>query len=156
MTNPADTGRASGTSPQQSARSLPHISVCVCTYKRQHLLPRLFEALSVQHTRGLFSYSVVVADNDAQESARQAVAECGARFGVLVTYCVEPRQNISRARNKALEHTKGEYIAFIDDDEFPIEEWLVTLFEACQQHHVDGVLGPVKPFFAAPPPHWIL
>ena len=29
-------------------------------------------------------------------------------------YCVEPRQNIALTRNKAIEHAKGDFIAFID------------------------------------------
>ena len=39
--------------------------------------------------------------------------------GCRVKYCVEPRQNIALARNKALQNAEGDLIAFIDDDEFP-------------------------------------
>jgi len=80
MTDPVDTtGRASAAPPQHSAGSLPHISVCVCTYKRAHLLHRLFEKLAAQQTRGRVTDSVVVADNDndVQQSARQAVRIAG-------------------------------------------------------------------------------
>ena len=40
-----------------------HISVCICTYKRATFLGRLLENLRDQDTSGLFTYSVVVADN---------------------------------------------------------------------------------------------
>src|SRR4029450_12464401 len=67
-----------------------------------------------------------------------------------------PEQNIALARNKALEHEKGEFVAFIDDDEFPIGNWLQTLVTTCDEYSVDGVLGPVKPHFDATPPEWII
>src|ERR1051325_8420557 len=70
--------------------------------------------------------------------------------------CVEPRQNIALARNMAVANAKGDFIAFIDDDELPGGEWLLTLFSAYQQYGVDGVLGPVKPRFDEPPPKWVV
>jgi succinoglycan biosynthesis protein ExoM len=59
------------------------------------------------------------------------------------------------SRNKALENAKGEFIAFLDDDEFPAERWLYDLFRPCKAYKVDGVLGPVKPYFDHEPPRWI-
>ena len=50
----------------------------------------------------------------------------------------------------------GDFALFIDDDEFPaIDSWLHTLLKTCLNHKVDGVLGPVKPFFEAEVPKWL-
>jgi succinoglycan biosynthesis protein ExoM len=98
----------------------------------------------------------VVVDNDDAESATRVVEEFVATSTIRVTYCVEPRQNIALARNKAIENAKGDYVAFIDDDEFPTDRWLLTLFKACEDYHVDGVLGPVKPHFDQEPPRWVV
>jgi glycosyltransferase involved in cell wall biosynthesis len=97
-----------------------------------------------------------VADNDPEQSAKQIVASFATTSKVPSVYCVEPRKNIALARNKALEKATGEFIAFIDDDEFPVEDWLLNLLTACQQFNVAGVLGPVKPHFEEPPPRWIV
>jgi succinoglycan biosynthesis protein ExoM len=133
-----------------------HISVCICTFKRPALLKRLLSKLECQRTEGRFTYSVVVADNDAEESAKQTVASFGSTSNIPLVYCVETRKNIALARNKALENATGEFIAFIDDDEFPVEDWLLSLFKACQDFNIAGVLGPVKPHFEEPPPRWIV
>jgi glycosyltransferase involved in cell wall biosynthesis len=135
----------------------PHICVCICTYKRLPFLRRLLTAVAAQETGGLFTYSVVVADNDSQESARSVVDESAAAQSTMrVSYCVESRQNIALTRNKAIEHAKGDFIAFIDDDEWPTARWLLTLFMACRTYDVDGALGPVKPHFDEQPPQWVL
>jgi len=124
-----------------------HISVCVCTYRRPQLLKRLLEGLGGQETRGLFTYSIVVADNDHLRSAELVVSSFSAALLIPIKYCVESQQNIALARNKAIENAEGDFVAFIDDDEFPTRRWLLTLYETCRQHGVDGVLGPVKPHF---------
>jgi len=109
-----------------------------------------------QETRGLFSYSIVTVDNDGERSAESTVSEVKAISQVPIVYCNEPRQNIARARNKAVEIATGEYIAFIDDDEFPCEGWLLKMFQTCTRYHVDGVLGPVLRHFDETPPRWLV
>jgi succinoglycan biosynthesis protein ExoM len=136
--------------------TMPHISVCICTFKRPELLKHLLECLQTQKTQGQFTYSVVVSDNDAAESARPVVTAFLASSHLPVAYCVEPQQNIALARNNAVRHATGEFIAFIDDDEFPAEAWLQNLYNACISHQVAGVLGPVKSHFETQPPRWII
>jgi len=135
---------------------LLHISVCICTYKRPDLLQRLLRDLLTQETGGLFTYSIVVVDNDHAQSAQPVVSELASGSSVPVKYCVEPRQGIAMARNHAVANATGEFIAFIDDDEFPIREWLLRLFSTWKQNSVDGVLGPVKPHFNADAPKWVI
>lgn len=137
------------------ATHVPHISVCVCTYKRPILLWRLLTGLSRQETGGHFTYSVVIADNDETRSAESLVSRARTELGLSIEYCVEPRQNIALARNRVVQNAQGEYLAFIDDDEFPCLSWLLTLFNTCRDHNVDGVLGPVLRHFDQTPPKWI-
>jgi succinoglycan biosynthesis protein ExoM len=133
---------------------LPHISVCICTYKRADLLKRALDALSGQETAGLFTFSIVVVDNDEMESARAVAAAHDS--GIRLTYCVEPRQNIALARNKAIANATGDFVAFLDDDEYPIGKWLVTLFRDCKRYGADGALGPVRPYFDEKAPKWVV
>jgi succinoglycan biosynthesis protein ExoM len=133
-----------------------HISVCVCTYKRPEFLKRLLNALGEQETGGLFTYSIVVADNDRLQSGEAVVEDFRKSHSVAIRYCVEGRQNIALARNQAIENADGDFVAFIDDDEFPAGNWLLNLFRACEQYQVDGVLGPVRRHFDETPPKWIV
>lgn len=135
--------------------SVMHITVCICTFKRPVLLQRLLHELDRQVSDGQFSYSIVVADNDSEESARHVVSEFVKSSSLQTRYCIEPRQNIALARNKALECCTGEFVAFIDDDEIPDRDWLSNLFKACNKHEVAGVLGPVMPRFEHEPPRWV-
>lgn len=137
--------------------NVPHISICICTFRRPHLLGRLLQEISRQRTNSLFSYCVVVVDNDASESSKDSVAEFQSTSSLSVTYTVEPEQNIALARNRAIANSRGDFLAFIDDDEVPgTSEWLLTLFQTCQAYKVDGVLGPVLPRFQGTPPAWVV
>jgi cellulose synthase/poly-beta-1,6-N-acetylglucosamine synthase-like glycosyltransferase len=153
---PVNSVKTAGDNSAAPAAGAPHISVCICTYKRPDLILRSLESLAVQETNGLFTFSVVVVDNDRLQSAQSVVSEFAAASSVPVTYCVEPRQNIALARNKAIANSSADLIAFLDDDEFPTKQWLLTLFTALNHYGVDGVLGPVKPHFDQQPPSWVV
>jgi succinoglycan biosynthesis protein ExoM len=142
--------------PDVMANKTKHICVCICTYKRAPLLKRLLEELRNQDTGGLFSYSIVVVDNDYLRSAEALVSAFASHSSVSIKYCIEPRQSISLARNKAVENSQGDFVSFIDDDEFPTQHWLLTLFDTCNEYNVDGVQGPVKRHFDEQPPKWVV
>jgi glycosyltransferase involved in cell wall biosynthesis len=131
------------------------ITVCICTYKRPIYLLRLLTTLNYQLTDGLFSYSITVVDNDCLCSAKDIVNYFMTKSNIRINYWVEPNQNISLARNMCIEKTKGEFLAFIDDDEFPADNWLLILFKAIKKYHSDGVLGPVIPHYEKSPPYWV-
>ena len=131
-----------------------HVTVCICTFRRPDLLRHLLNELPHQKTEGSFTYSVVVADNDREQTARPVVSEFAVRSSIPVTYCVEPRRNIALVRNKALALATGDFIAFIDDDEYPSPTWLYELFQTCTGNGADGAVGPVTPYFATEPPDW--
>jgi glycosyltransferase involved in cell wall biosynthesis len=133
-----------------------HISICICTYKRPGLLKKLLEALLDQNTNNNFMFSIVVIDNDQDCSAKAVIKEIQGLTKVDIIYQVESIQNIARARNLAVLSSIGNYIAFIDDDEIPIKNWISYLYETCKNYNVDGVLGPVVPVFEKKTKEWMV
>lgn len=133
-----------------------HISVCICTYKRPNLLEHLLGKLESLKTDDLFTYSIIIVDNDNHESARTVIEDFAGKSRIPVRYNSEPRRSFALARNMAVDNAKGDFVAFIDDDEFPGNEWLFQLHRALKVYKADGILGPILPYFSAEPPHWIV
>ena len=141
--------------PVEEHVRVDHIAVCICTYRRPAELTKLLSEIEKQQTRGSFTFSVVVVDNDAAESAKAVVEAFAAGSSVRVEYYCERTQNISLARNRAVMNATGEYVALIDDDEWPGAQWLLNSYEAARRYKADGVLGPVRPCFERDPPQWV-
>jgi glycosyltransferase involved in cell wall biosynthesis len=120
------------------------------------MLERLLSKLALQETDGHFDFSVVVVDNEASGLAQETVMRLQSKLDLDISYNIEPEQTIPAARNHALRLARGNYIGIIDDDEFPPQQWLVTLYRAIRVFDADGALGPVHPFFEQEPPAWLL
>lgn len=120
------------------------------------MLSKLLSKLHDQVTINQFTYSVDIVDNDVNQSAKDIVKVWQEQSTIQIDYYFEPEQNIALARNKAVENAKGDFIAFIDDDESPEDTWLSNLFKAYHTYKCDGILGPVKPHFEGVPPTWLV
>jgi len=105
---------------------------------------------------GEISLDIIVVDNDRLEFARAIVEEVRKQYKHNIIYSTEPKKNISAARNKCLELSKGELIAFIDDDEIAMEDWLLQLIKTMKQFNADIVFGRVTPTYPKETPSWII
>lgn len=133
-----------------------HISVCIATYKRNQLLRKLILSLLSQKTDGLFSYSIIVVDNYKEEAAKKVVEEIIKTSAISVRYYSQPIKNIAITRNLAVEKSTGNYVAFIDDDEYPVSDWLYNLYMTIKAYDCDIVNGPVNPYFEKNTAKWII
>src|ERR1700761_7269699 len=75
-----------GTGFKRTGMAKDHISICVCSFKRPHLLQNTLENLRNLKTDSQFTYSVVVADNDRAESAKATVEGFARTAGFEVVY----------------------------------------------------------------------
>lgn len=131
------------------------IDICSCTYRRPALLNRMLTSVLRQETRGAFDFSVIVIDNDSGSSAESVVAGFMSANRRIV-YDVEPERNISLARNRALSHASGDFVAIIDDDEEADPMWLYHLYRAMIRYDADVVFGPVSRRFDVEPPAYVM
>ncbi|MFT7617057.1 MAG: succinoglycan biosynthesis protein ExoM [Planctomycetota bacterium] len=135
------------------------LTVCALTYRRPEGLKRLLEGFeSLEKSPEWKSLDFVIVDNDPNESGRALCEEFqnDEALGTTLRYINQPIQGIARSRNVALDAAEnGDWTAFIDDDERPEKDWLVSLYASAVQHEADVVGGPVAPIIEGDPPSWI-
>jgi len=129
------------------------VDICIATYKRPEALEILLRALQKQELKTI-QLRVIVIDNDRARSAEPVVEKFlqSRQFDLL--YDVEPEQNIALARNRGLANSQSSYIAFIDDDEFPVATWLQSLLHCLTTYRADIVFGPVFKTLPDDAPSW--
>ena len=130
------------------------IDVCIATFRRPTLLGRLLADVQSQVLPDGIRVHTIVVDNDPLGSAHPIVL-AGQLAGMSLEYLTQHERNIALSRNCALAHSRGELIAFVDDDERAPKWWLSALLSAMERHHADVVLGPVTGIPPEGTPAWI-
>lgn len=134
------------------------VAICIATCGRPKWLGRLLQAIRRQDVPSDVRVVVVVCDNDERESAADIVAQNSGPW-LQMLYVHEPRRGIPFARNASVDvalKQSIDAIAFIDDDEEPNPDWLVTLIAAQQRLSADVVQAPVVPVHSPGTADWVI
>lgn len=130
------------------------ISVVICTFERPHLLARALRTARAQDLPPGMAAEIAVVDNAPSGSARPVVEAIADEPGWPVRYLAQPVPNISHARNHGVAGTRGEFVVFLDDDEWCEPGWLAALATTARTSGADVVFGAVEPDFVDGPPAW--
>jgi succinoglycan biosynthesis protein ExoM len=142
-----------------SATVRPLVMVAVCTYNRNEPLATLLEAIIVNAERlgDRAAVGVVVVDDSSDGKARAVAERFEGRFELGILYRLSGRQNISLARNLAIETAceRSDWTVMTDDDCEPVPEWLEALLEMQQETGADAVTGPLVRRVPPGSPKWL-
>jgi glycosyltransferase involved in cell wall biosynthesis len=96
---------------------------------------------------------IIVIDNNSNDKTKEYICNIRSSY---INYYLETKQGLSHARNKGIKVSKGEFLAFVDDDAVIDDKWLISLLlqlEKKQKNHIYG--GPIFPNFEVECPKWI-
>jgi len=133
------------------------VAICICTYRRQKLLRELLRELAglTFHKVAVPRLTIVVVDTPDESGSAEQVCEASS-LPWPIKYVVEPRRGLTYARNRAIvEAGEVDFLAFIDDDEFPSPQWLDEHLWTQSQFAADVVSGPSLPKYAPEVADWI-
>ncbi|MDP3494798.1 MAG: glycosyltransferase family 2 protein [Hyphomonadaceae bacterium] len=126
----------------------PVVSIIIPTFRRPERAVEAARSALAQVCETAFE--VVLIDNDPAGSALEALRALGDARVVVVH---EPRAGVANARNAGLRASRGDTIAFLDDDELAPPAWLAQLLRVQREKKADVVFGPVRTKLAATPRH---
>ncbi|HYW96767.1 MAG TPA: glycosyltransferase family 2 protein [Bacteroidales bacterium] len=110
------------------------ISVIVTTYKRSDYLLRCLESLTRQ-TAPATAYEVIVVDNNsADDTASMTKKFIDDHKDITIRYFLETKQGLSFARNRGISESRGDIVAFIDDDAVAHPDYCRSLAEAAKDY----------------------
>jgi cellulose synthase/poly-beta-1,6-N-acetylglucosamine synthase-like glycosyltransferase len=128
--------RSGVTGEKRADAGEPVASIIVCTRDRPDVLGRCLSSL--RELQAEFPYEIVVVDNSSAGTAREVVADASVR------YVHEARRGLSRARNAGVDASRGDVLAFIDDDAVADTRWLSALVRVFDEGDVGAAAGEIS------------
>ena len=134
------------------------LCVCIPTCNRQNMLKNLLISIIniIDNNKFNFEINIIVVDNDSNGSSFDCVKKLDKEY---IYYFIEKTKGYSNVRNKCLKEAKSigaDYLIFIDDDEYPINNWIQKFYNKMLEGY-DIIFGPVFPEFKNfNPPKWII
>ena len=113
---------------------MKRLSLIIATYNRCEQLMITLGSVAKQSAKAEL-WECIVVDNNSKDATRQRVEEFIAEHPeVAVRYHYESQQGLSYARNAGIAVAEGDILAFIDDDERIVEEFIEAYIELFDSH----------------------
>lgn len=132
------------------------ISLVIATYNRAEQLLATLRSV-VEQSLAPEAWECVVVDNNSTDATRErVVALCAEHPTLNIRYIFEREQGLSAARNAGIGAAKGDIIAFVDDDERIVPDFLsayIDLFDAMPEAMAAG--GRIIAEYPTGRPRWM-
>ncbi|MBE9012339.1 glycosyltransferase family 2 protein [Pseudanabaenaceae cyanobacterium LEGE 13415] len=124
------------------------ISVVICTYNGEARVGKVLDGLRSQlHTESI-AWEILVVDNNSRDNTKQVVSN-----HPEARYIFEAEQGAAFARLKGVREATGQWIAFLDDDTLPNENWIAQVHQFAQAHpEIGGFGGQIHAAYEVEPP----
>ena len=110
------------------------ISVIVVTYNRCIFLKRMIDSIINQKFR---NYEIIIVNNGSNDETNLLLEKYIYKYRDFINVVNINNSTISHARNVGLDVANGDYIAYVDDDDFCDREYLNILYSLVNKYKCD-------------------
>jgi len=129
------------------------ISVIIPTRNRASMLAAALDSLVTQ-TIDPRRFEILVIDNGSTDDTPDVAKQASEKLANM-RYCYESEPGLHAGRHLGLKESRGDLLAFADDDIVALPTWLAAIEDAFSKPHVALVGGNNLPMFIDPPPPWL-
>lgn len=134
---------------------MTQLSIVICTYNRERYIAESIRS-ALKQTADKQFYQLIVVNNNSKDRTDDICRALLDEEQLQFDYFIEFNQGNSFARNRGIEESKGEIIAFIDDDAMVEHNYVENLLKFYREHlDVDAVGGRIYPRYEEEKANWL-
>lgn len=131
------------------------LTLSICTHNHLAALKQTLAGLRDLHSPK-DTWELLIVDNTSSDGTGAWLAKGGwQRMDIDCRVVQESQLGVAHARNRALTEAKGEYVVFLDDDETPEPDWLVSLEQVINTHQPAAIGGRIRAHLPGSRPDWL-
>ncbi|WP_312322002.1 glycosyltransferase [Soonwooa sp.] len=115
----------------------PKVSVIVPVYNVQIYLEKCLNSLISQQ---LSAIEVIIVNDGSKDNSQQIIDDFTNRFPEKIRAFTKENGGLSEARNFGLKHCTGEYIGFVDSDDYVTDDMFAEMYDLAQKHNAEMVI----------------
>ncbi|EJT6478046.1 glycosyltransferase family 2 protein [Clostridium perfringens] len=113
------------------------ISILVPVYNTEKTLRRCLDSLVKQTIKDI----EIIITNDGSTDGSQKIIEEYSLIDKRIKYIIQDNKGLGVTRNSGINNAKGEYIAFLDSDDWVDEDYYEKMYEKAKKSQADLVIS---------------
>lgn len=110
------------------------LSVIVPVYKVEKYLEKCLNSIINQNFK---DYEIIVVNDGSPDNCQKIIDDFYKRYPLIIKPFLKSNGGLSDARNFGIDKASGEYIIFLDSDDYLEPNFFNTAFKEIDQHHYD-------------------
>lgn len=115
--------------------SIPHVSLIIPVFNVEQYLSKCLDSVAAQTMK---NFQVILVDDGSTDHSLEILQAFAGRFP-NVQLIHQENKGVSNARNTGLEAATGEFVAFVDSDDYISPLYLERMYETAKKHQADMV-----------------
>ena len=109
---------------------MPFFSIIIPSYNRAHSIRKAIESVFNQTFKDI---EIIIIDDASTDNTKEVILEMNDQR--IIYHRNEINQERCNSRNKGIELAKGEYICFLDSDDYHLPNHLQTIYEVIEKNN---------------------
>ena len=122
------------------------LSIIVPVYNVEKYLAQCLDSLVGQTVE---DYEIIVVNDGSPDNSQRIIDDYAARYPGLIVPMIKENGGLSSARNLGMNVAKGEFIGFVDSDDWVDETMYEKMLEAIERENADIAYCDMEDYYAA-------
>ena len=130
-------------------------TVAIPTYNGETRLPELLARLKHQINTDKIAWEIIIIDNNSNDNTAQLIRnyQDNWQYPFPLKYFLETKQGAAHARQRAINEANSELIGFLDDDNYPVSNWVEKAYHFGKNNpQVGAFASQIHPNWEIEPP----
>lgn len=116
----------------------PCVSVIISAYNKETTIRKCIESVLAQTLQGI---EIIIIDDCSTDHTAEIAREYAAKHSQIVLHVNEQNRGLGANENYGVNSAKGEYIGFVDADDYVGKDYFKKLYRAAKHADVDVACG---------------
>lgn len=116
---------------------MPKVSIIVPVYNVSEYLSKCLSSLVAQ---SLEDIEILIVNDGSTDNSGEIARQYAEKYPNMIRFFEKKNGGLSDARNFGIEHATGEFLAFVDSDDYVSPNMMQDMYTLAQTHHADMVI----------------
>lgn len=116
----------------------PKISVIIPVYNSEKYIEKCLESVLNQTYK---NYEIIVINDGSKDNSKEILSKYQEKYPEVIKHIEQENKGVAKTRNYGIKLAKGEYIAFIDNDDYIDQDYLEKFVTEAENGQYDVVIG---------------
>ena len=114
------------------------ISIVIPVYNAERYLKRCIDSIWNQTYT---DWEILAIDDGSSDNSLEILEECKKYIRDKITIISQENRGVARTRNRGIEVSRGDYLMFIDNDDYIDRDYLESYIDVIEREDCDCVIG---------------